>query len=76
MPGSIIAAIIGTHNAMKNANEPSRVAVPISMPFICRIEMAQHTAASASVAASAAATAAVARPAGVYWVTFTVASSC
>jgi hypothetical protein len=34
-PGSIIAAIIGTQTVMKNANEPSSVAVPMSMPLIC-----------------------------------------
>src|SRR6202165_1435945 len=35
-PGSIIAAIIDTHRTRKNANEPSGVATPMSIPFICR----------------------------------------
>jgi hypothetical protein len=33
-PGSIIAAIIGTQAATKNANEPSSVATPMSIPSI------------------------------------------
>jgi hypothetical protein len=37
-PGSIIAAIIGTLRATKEANEPSRVATPMSIPFICSVE--------------------------------------
>src|SRR6201998_3847328 len=69
-PGSIIAAIMGTHSAMKNANEPSRVAVPISMPCICQTETPQHAAATASVVVSAAAPAAVTRRGGLYWLTF------
>src|SRR6266487_6224293 len=58
-PGSIIAAIIDTHSATKNANEPSRVATPMSIPFICRTATTQDAAASPSVAVSAAAVAAV-----------------
>jgi hypothetical protein len=54
-PGSIIAAIIATHTAAKNANEPSRVATPMSIPVICQTETIQHAAASPSVAVSAAA---------------------
>ena len=56
-PGSIIAAIIATHTAAKNANEPSRVATPISIPVICQTETTQHAAASPSVTVSAAAAA-------------------
>src|SRR5258708_4224300 len=58
-PGSIIAAIIGTHRATKNANEPSGVAMPMSIPLICRTATTQHTAASPSVAVRAVAVAAV-----------------
>jgi hypothetical protein len=58
-PGSIIAAIIDTHRATKNANEPSRVATPMSIPFICRTATTQDAAASPSVAVSAPAVAAV-----------------
>src|SRR6266545_3002025 len=58
-PGSIIAAIIDTHRATKNANEPSPVATPMSIPFICRTATTQDAAASPSVAVSAAAVAAV-----------------
>jgi hypothetical protein len=58
-PGSIIAAIIDTHRATKNASEPSRVATPISIPLICRTATTQDAAASPSVAVSAAAVAAV-----------------
>ena len=54
-PGSIIAAIITTHTAMKEANEPSLVATPMSMPCICHTAMPQDAAASPSVAVSAAA---------------------
>jgi hypothetical protein len=43
-PGSIIAAIIGTHRATKDANEPSRVATPMSIPFICRTATTQDAA--------------------------------
>src|SRR3984885_2463052 len=61
-PGSIIAAIITTHTPMKNANEPSRVVTPISIPCICRTATTQDAAASPSVPVSAAAvTAGVAR---------------
>jgi hypothetical protein len=52
-PGSIIAAIITTHTAAKNPNEPSSVATPMSIPFICRTATIQATAASPSVAVSA-----------------------
>ena len=58
-PGSIIAAIITTHTAMKDANEPSLVATPMSIPCICRTARPQDAAASPSVAVSAAAIAAV-----------------
>jgi hypothetical protein len=58
-PGSIIAAIITTHTAMKDANEPSLVATPMSIPCICQAAMPQDAAASPSVAVSAAAIAAV-----------------
>src|SRR5689334_11644484 len=58
-PGSIIAAIITTHTAMKNANEPSLVATPISIPCICHTAMPQHVAAIPSAAVSAAAIAPV-----------------
>jgi len=54
-PGSIIAAIIATHTAMKNSNEPSLVAAPMSIPCICHTAMPQDAAASPSVAVSAAA---------------------
>jgi hypothetical protein len=57
-PGVIIAAIIATHTAIKPPNEPSRVAVPMSIPFICQTAMTQHAAASPSVPVSAAAVAA------------------
>jgi len=33
-PGSIIAAIIEIHDALKKANEPSLVATPMFMPCI------------------------------------------
>ena len=52
-PGSIIAAIIVTHTAAKNPNDPGRVATPMSMPSISQTAAAQHAAASPSVAASA-----------------------
>src|SRR5262249_37827712 len=58
-PGSIIAAIIDTHRATKNANDPSPVATATSIPLICRTATTQEVAASPSVAASAAAVAAV-----------------
>jgi hypothetical protein len=58
-PGSIIAAIIHTHRATKNANEPSRVATPMSIPFICLTATTQDAAARPSVAVSAAAVAVV-----------------
>ena len=53
-PGSIIAAIIASHRAMKNANEPSRVVTPMSMPSICPTATTQAAAASPSVATTAA----------------------
>src|SRR5262245_13164332 len=62
-PGSIIAAIIDTHRATKNANEPSSVATPMSIPFICRRATTQDAAASTSVAATAAALATALVPA-------------
>ena len=55
-PGSIIAAVIDTHSATKDAREPSRVVTPMSViPFISRTETSQHAPASPSVAAAAAA---------------------
>jgi hypothetical protein len=45
--------------ATKDANEPSRVATPMSIPFICRTATTQDAAASPSVAVSAADVAAV-----------------
>ena len=53
-PGSIIAAIIGTHAAAKDPSEPSSVATPMSMPSICRTATSQDAAASPRVAASTA----------------------
>jgi hypothetical protein len=44
-PGSIIAAIIHTHNVMKNASESSPVVTRMSIPFICRMETTQPAAA-------------------------------
>src|SRR5262245_55706536 len=38
---------------MKLANEPSSVATPMSIPFVCRITTTQDAAANMSVAASA-----------------------
>src|SRR5258708_14736062 len=58
-PGSIIAAIIGTHIETKNVNEPSGVVTPMSIPFICQTATPQAAAASPSVAVSAVASAAV-----------------
>ena len=58
-PGSIIAAIIDTHRATKNTNEPSSDATPMSIPFIRRTATTQDAAASPSVAARAAALALV-----------------
>ncbi len=43
---------------MKDANEPSRVATPMSIPRICQTAMPQDAAASPSVPVSAAAAAA------------------
>src|SRR5438270_6569054 len=57
-PGSIIAAIIDTHRTTKDANEPSSVAGPMSMPLIWRMATAQQVTASPIVAASAVAVAA------------------
>jgi len=51
-PGSIIAAIIVVHVAMKNPNGPGRVATPMSMPPINHAAAAQHAAASPIVVAS------------------------
>src|SRR5436190_4368424 len=53
-PGSIIAAIIVAHRATKNANEPSRVATPMSMPRIWPTVTNQAAAATPRVAASVA----------------------
>jgi predicted dithiol-disulfide oxidoreductase (DUF899 family) len=58
-PCNIIAAIIDTHRATMNANEPSSVAAPMSIRFVCRTTRNQDAAASPRVAASAAAVAAV-----------------
>ncbi len=57
-PGSIIAAIIGTHRARKDTKERSCVEIPMSIPFICRMATTHEAAASPSVAVSAAAGAA------------------
>src|SRR5258708_24757420 len=54
-PGSIIAAIIDPHSATKNANEPSWVAAPMFMPFICRTATTQAAAARPIVTVRAAA---------------------
>src|SRR6516225_6496210 len=51
-PGSIIAAIIVTHAAAKNQNDPGRVATPISMPSISQAAITQHAAESPSIAVS------------------------
>src|SRR5215469_18083310 len=67
-PGSIIAAIIVTHAAAKNPNEPGRVATPMSMPFMSQAAATQHAAASPSVAVSMIVGTAVLRGA-----TFTIA---
>jgi hypothetical protein len=53
-PGSIIAVIIDTHRARKDANEPSRVATPMSIPLISQTATTHDVAASPSVAVSAA----------------------
>src|SRR5262245_43770445 len=58
-PGSIIAAIITTHTAAKDPNEPSLVATPMSIPRSRQTATPQHAAASPSVAARATAVAAV-----------------
>ena len=58
-PGSIIAAIITTHTAMKDTNEPSLVATPMSIPCICRTATTQAAAASPIVVATAVAFGAV-----------------
>src|SRR5258706_3797703 len=50
---------MATHRAIKNANEPSWVATPMSIPFICRTATTQDAAASPNVAVSAAALPAV-----------------
>lgn len=58
---SFSAALSGPegHRPTKNANEPSLVATPISIPLIWRIATTQDAAASPSVAVSAAAVALV-----------------
>src|SRR5260370_20358387 len=48
---------LDTHRATKNANEPSRVATPMSIPCICRTATIQDAAASPSVAVNNAAVA-------------------
>src|SRR5258708_2947006 len=45
-PGSIIAVIIDTHRARKDANEPSRVATPMSIPLISQTATPHHVAAT------------------------------
>src|SRR5205807_337606 len=47
-PGSIIVAIIETHTATKNTNEPSRVPTPMSIPFTSRTALAGATLAVSS----------------------------
>ena len=51
-PGSIIAAIIASHSAANDPNEPSSVATPMSIPVICQTATTQQPAASPSVAAT------------------------
>src|SRR5258706_11082251 len=58
-PGSIIAAIIGTHRAMKKLNDPTGVATPMSIPFISWTATTHDRAASPNVAVRAVALAAV-----------------
>jgi hypothetical protein len=64
-PGSIIAAIIVTHAAAKNAGDPGRVVTPMSMPSISRAATTQNAADSPSVAASTGQVPAM--PAPVLW---------
>jgi hypothetical protein len=52
--GSIIAVIIATHKTAKYPNEPSSVAAPMSIPFICQTATTHDAAASPIVAISAA----------------------
>src|SRR5579862_9804971 len=61
-PGSIIAAIMATHTAMKNPNEPSWVATPMAIPLMCTTATPHAAPASPSVAVNA--TAAGLTPAG------------
>src|SRR5204863_113555 len=53
LPGSSIAAIMTAHRATKNANEPSGVETPMSIPCIWRTVTTQAVAARPRVAASA-----------------------
>src|ERR687891_523217 len=53
--GSIIAAIIATHRATKDANEPSSVATPMFIASICWTATTQDAAPSPRVDVSAAA---------------------
>src|ERR1700733_9080810 len=58
-PGSIIAAIITAHTAIKKANEPGLVATPMSIPVIRQTATTQQAAAVPSVTVSTAAVVAV-----------------
>ena len=51
-PGSIMAAIIEAHDAVKKVSEPSLVATPMSMPRIWSMAITQHAAAAPRVAVS------------------------
>src|SRR6516165_8299383 len=55
VPGSIIAAIIGTHTDRKERSDPSRVSTPMSMPCMRWIVRAHAAAPSPTVAVSATA---------------------
>src|ERR1035438_6172947 len=55
VPGSIIAAIIAVHDAVKKANEASLGATPMSMPRIWSMATTQHAEAAPRVAVNTAA---------------------
>src|SRR5579864_5232134 len=66
VPGSIMAAIIGTHTDRKYGSDPSRVATPMSMPRMRWTVNAHAAAPNPTVAVSATA---VSRPAlPIIWV--------
>src|ERR1017187_1906563 len=54
-PGSIIAAIIVTHTAANEANEPSLVDTPMFMPRISSMLISQHAVDNPRVTVSTAA---------------------